>query len=86
MDKQEQKVVYAYFIHKFLRTLGKRYPEFFVRWVTDSLENLAERRVLIKRYTGDTQMKFESIAYDLGMDASYMFRYHKRAVERLISQ
>ena len=85
MSTTEQKVVYAYFIHTFLRKLGKRYPDFFVRWVTDSLDNLTERRILIRRYTGDDKTKFTTIALDLGLDESNLFKYHKRAVERLIA-
>lgn len=85
MSTEEQKVVYAFFIHNFLRKLGKRYPEFFVRWTTDSLENLTERRILIQRYTGDDKTKFSTIALNLGLDESNLFKYHKRAVERLIA-
>lgn len=36
------------------------------------------------RYTGEHKMKFSAIAIELKMDESNMFKYHKRAVERLI--
>lgn len=84
MTKQERKVVYDFFIHEFLRRIGKRYPDFFNRWVADTTDNLTERRILGHRYTGDTQMKFPAIALTLGIDPSYMFRRHKNAAERLV--
>lgn len=83
MDAIKNKVVYLFFIHVFLRRLGKRYPDFFKQWVNDYIENRIERRVLIERYTGDTKKKFAAIAIDMGMDERNVFRYHKRAVERL---
>lgn len=85
MELIKHKVIYLFFTHVFLRRIGKRYPEFFKSWISDYIENQTERRVLIMRYTGDTKMKFSAIAIELGMDESNMFKYHKRAVERLIS-
>ena len=84
MDFVKQKVVYFFFVHIFLRHIGKKYPDFFKQWVTDSIENTRERKILLLRYCGDTRKKFSAIAIDLGMDESNMFKYHKRAVERLI--
>lgn len=83
MDVIKNKVVYLFFIHVFLRRIGKRYPEFFKQWINDYIENRIERRVLIERYTGDTKKKFAAIAIDMGMDERNVYRYHKNAVERL---
>ena len=85
MDAIKNKIVYLFFIHIFLRRIGKRYPEFFKAWIEDYIENPTERRILMMRYTGTTKMKFAAIAIELGMDQSNMFKYHKRAIERLIS-
>lgn len=85
MDAIKHKVVYLFFTHVFLRRIGKRYPDFFKQWISDYIENRTERRILIERYTGDTKKKFSAIALELNMDESNMFKYHKRAVERLIS-
>lgn len=85
MDKVTYKIVYWFFVHVLLRRIGKRYPEFFKSWISDYVENQTERKILIMRYTGDTKMKFSAIAIELGMDESNMFKYHKKAVEHLIS-
>ena len=84
MDYIERKIVYFFFVHVFLRHIGKKYPDFFKQWVTDSIENQRQRKILLMRYTGETRMKFSAIAITLGMDESNMFKYHKEAVERLI--
>lgn len=85
MENIKYKVVYLFFTHIFLRKIGKRYPEFFKKWVFDYIENTTERKILIMRYTGESKMKFSAIAIELGLDESNMFKYHKRAVEHLIS-
>lgn len=84
MDFVKHKIVYFFFVHVFLRRIGKKYPDFFNQWIDDCIENQKERRILKMRYTGTTKMKFCAIAIELGMDESNMFKYHKRAVERLI--
>jgi hypothetical protein len=85
MDTIKQKVIYLFFTHIFLRRIGKRYPEFFKKWIYDYVENAKERKILLMRYTGDTKKKFTAIAIELGLDESNLFKYHKKAVERLIS-
>jgi len=85
MDAVTHKIIYFFFVHIFLRRIGKRYPEFFKEWISDYIENPIEKRILILRYTGETRKKFVAIALEIGMDESNMFKYHKRAVERLIA-
>lgn len=84
MQNVKHKIIYFWLTHIFLRRIGKQYPEFFKQWVYDYIENSKERKILIMRYTGDTKMKFSAIAIELKMDESNLFKYHKRAVERLI--
>lgn len=86
MDAVKHKIIYLFFTHVFLRRIGKRYPEFFKSWIEDYIENRTERRILIMRYTSNPKMKFAAIAIELGLDESNMFKYHKRAIERLISE
>lgn len=85
MEDLKHKVIYFWLTHFFLRRIGKRYPDFFKQWVIDNIENSIERKILILRYTGDTQMKFCAIALELHLDESNMFKYHKRAVNALVS-
>ena len=84
MENAKHKIVYFWLTHIFLRRIGKRYPDFFKKWVYDYIENSTERKILLMRYTGEHKMKFSAIAIELKMDESNMFKYHKRAVERLI--
>lgn len=84
MELVKQKVVYFFFVHVFLRMIGKKYPEFFNQWTADHVKNKRDREILLMRYTGETRMKFTAIASKLGIDESNLFKYHKRAVETLI--
>lgn len=86
MENIKQKIIIFWLTHIFLRRIGKRYPEFFKQWIYDYVENTIERKILIMRYTGETKMKFSAIALELKMDLSNLFKYHKRAVERLIGE
>lgn len=86
MEAVKHKIIYLFFIHVFLRRIGKRYPEFFKNWIYDYIENTTERKILVMRYTGESKTKFSAIAIELGLDESNMFKYHKRAVERLIAE
>ena len=84
METIKNKIIYFFFTHIFLRRIGKRYPDFFKNWISDYIENKRDREILILRYTGKDKMKFSAIALSLNIDESNLFKYHKRAVERLI--
>ena len=40
---------------------------------------------MLLRYTGNEQMKFEAISYEMNIDIRNVFTYHKRAIEKIIS-
>ena len=84
MENAKYKIVFFWLTHVFLRRIGKRYPEFFKQWIYENIENNIERKILMMRYTGETQTKFSAIAIELKLDESNMFKYHKRAVNKLI--
>lgn len=54
-------------------------------WVDDYVKIQRDRKILMMRYTGNPRMKFTAIAAELGVDESNLFKYHKRAVEEMIS-
>lgn len=85
MENVKHKIIYFWLVHIFLRRIGKRYPEFFKQWIYGSTDNNIERKILMMRYTGESQMKFSAIALELKLDESNLFKYHKRAVNRLIT-
>ena len=85
MENVKHKIVSFWLTHIFLRRIGKRYPEFFKQWIYDNIENRIERKILMLCYTGESQMKFSAVALELKLDESNMFKYHKRAIDRLIT-
>lgn len=85
MDFVKHKIIYFFFVHVLLRRIGKRYPEFFESWVSDYVKIPRDRKILIMRYTGKQRMTFTAIAAELNIDESNLFKYHKRAVEDMIS-
>lgn len=85
MENVKHKVIYFWLTHIFLRRIGKRYPDFFKQWIYECVENNKERKILMMRYTGESQMKFSAIALELHLDESNLFKYHKRAVNHLIT-
>lgn len=84
MENAKRKIIYFWLTRVFLRRIGKRYPEFFKQWVYESTDNRIERQILLLRYTGIEQMKFEAIAIKMNMDLSNLFKYHKKAVESMV--
>lgn len=85
MNKVKYSAVYWFFTHLFLRRIGKRYPDLFTKWVNDATDNILERKVMMLRYTGEEQNKFEAIAIKMNIDIRRVFKYHKNVVDRLIS-
>lgn len=85
MEVVKHKIIYWFFVHVLLRRIGKRYPEFFEAWISDYVSKPRDRKILMKRYMGKDRMSFTAIAADMGVDESNLFKYHKRAVEELIS-
>lgn len=84
MDKIKYNAVYWFFTHIFLRRIGKKYPGLFKKWVYESTDNVLERKVMMLRYTGEEQNKFEAIAIKMNIDIRRVFKYHKKVVDTLI--
>lgn len=85
LDGVKRKIVFFWLTHCFLRRIAKRYPEYFVSWINDTTDNLTCRRVMVLRYIGESQMKFEAIAYEMNTDIRNVFAYHKKVVDKIIS-
>lgn len=85
LDGVKHKVVFFWLTHSYLRRIGKRYPDYFKSWINDITDNLTCRKIMLMRYTGDSQKKFEVIALDLGMDVRNVFSYHKKVVDKIIT-
>ena len=85
VEAVKRKIIFWWLTHCYLRRIGKKYPEHFERQINDTTDNLICRKIMLKRYTGDTQMKFEAIAIDMGMDLRNVFSYHKKVIDKIIS-
>ena len=85
MENVKHAIIYFFFTHIFLRRIGKKYPDFFKTWIADYVEKPRDRQILIMRYTGDQRMTFMAIAIELNMDESALYKFHKKAVNALIS-
>lgn len=82
MEDVKHKVIFFWLTHSFLRRIGKRYPEYFEHWIKDLTDNHSQQSVMFQRYIENK--KFEVIALDMNVDASYVFRLHKKVLEKII--
>ena len=85
MESVKRKIVFYWLTHFYLRRIGKRYPDYFIKQISDLTDNYTARRIMAFRYVNDPPMKFESIAYELNMDVRNVFSYHKKVIDKIIS-
>lgn len=84
MENAKHKIVFFWMTHIFLRRIGKRYPEYFMRWVKDTTDDNLKRNIMELRYTGDNPLKFEAIAIKLNVSIRRVFEKHKSVVDKMI--
>ena len=80
----KNRIVSFWLTHSYLRRIGKRYPDHFKEMIYDLTDNRICRKIMLLRYTGDTQLKFEAIAYEMNMDLRDVFKYHKKVIDAII--
>lgn len=84
MENAKHKIIAFWLTHIFLRRIGKRYPEYFERWIKDTTDDNSTRKIMSLRYVGDNPMKFEAIAYELNIPIRRVFEKHKSVIDRMI--
>ena len=84
MEGVKHKVVAFWLTHSFLRRIGKRYPEYFYKWICDLTDDPKTRKIMCMRYTDKDQLKFEAIACLLNMAPRRVFEKHKKAIDHII--
>ena len=84
MEDVKRKVIAFWLTHMFLRRIAKRYPEYFERWMKDTTDDRTARKIMLLRYVGDDQMKFEAIACELNISPRRVFEKHKKVIDRII--
>lgn len=85
MENVKHKIISFWLTHVFLRRIGKRYPDYFTRWVKDSTDDATSRKIMAMRYLGDDPMKFEAIALTLNIPIRRVFEKHKKVISRMVS-
>lgn len=84
MGSAKHKIISFWLTHIFLRRIGKRYPEYFTRWIKDITDDNTARKIMAMRYTGEDPMRFEAIAYELNIAPRRVFEKHKSVIDRMI--
>lgn len=84
MENVKHKIISFWLTHIFLRRIGKRYPDYFIKWIDDLTDDGRSRKIMYIRYTLDKQEKFEAIACMLGMSTRRVFEKHKKVIDRII--
>lgn len=79
------KIIFWWLTHCYLRQIAKRYPDHFKELINDITDNRNCRRVMLMRYTGESPLKFEAIAYEMNIDVRNVFAYHKKVIDKIIS-
>lgn len=83
MQDAKSKIISFWLTHGFLRQIGKRYPEYFKKWIYDLTDNRNSRKVMLLRYIDG--LKFEAISYEMNTDVRNVFMYHKKVIDLIIS-
>lgn len=81
-ESVKRKIIFFWLTHSYLRRIGKRYPDHFKQLILDITDNHSQQSVMFQRYIENK--KFEVIALDMNVDASYVFRLHKKVLEKII--
>lgn len=84
MENIKHKMVAFWLSHIFLRRIGKRYPDYLLRWINDITDDETAKKIMSMRYIGDKPMKFEAIAYKLNIAPRRAFEKHKKVIDRMI--
>lgn len=85
MENVKHKIIAFWLTHVFLRRIGKRYPEYFYKWICELTDDQTTRSIMSLRYIQDPQQKFESIAIELNIPLRRVFEKHKKVINRIIS-
>ena len=85
MEKVKYKIIFWWLTHCYLRRIAKRYPDHFKQMIYDLTDNINERKVMLLRYVGEVQLKFEAISYEMNTDIRNVFKYHKNVIDKIIS-
>ena len=84
MQNIKHKIISFWLTHMFLRRIGKRYPEYFDKWMKDLTDDNTARKIMAMRYAGEDQVKFEAIAFTLNIAPRRVFEKHKKIIDRII--
>jgi len=78
----KDNIVRFWLTHHYLKRIAKKYPLFFDTLMYEVCDRKSEQIVMKKRYLN--RMKFEAIAIDMNVSDRYVFRLHKKIIDRLV--
>lgn len=78
----KDSIIRFWLTHHYLRKIGKKYSYFFRELIDEVTDSITAKKVMERRYVAN--QKFEAIAYDLNIDVRYVFRLHKKVIDKLI--
>jgi hypothetical protein len=84
MESAKHNIISFWLTHIFLRRIGKRYPDYFYKWICELTDDAKARSIMNLRYTRETQEKFEAIAIELNIPLRRVFEKHKKVIDRII--
>ena len=79
----KDEIIRFWLTHRYLPKTAKRFPVFFIQLIDEITESNREARVMRERYM--LRKKFEAIAIDMNVDVRYIFRLHRKVIDKLVT-
>jgi len=79
----KDEIIRFWLTHRYLPKTATRFPVFFIQLMDEITESNREARVMRERYM--LRKKFEAIAIDMNVDVRYIFRLHRKVIDKLVT-
>ena len=79
----KDEIIRFWLTHRYLPRTAKRFPVFFIQLIDEIAESDREAKVMRERYM--LRKKFEAIAIDMNVDVRYIFRLHRKVIDKLVT-
>lgn len=78
----KDSIIRFWLTHHYLKKIAKKYPVFFIDLIAEMTDTTREIKVMRERYVNNK--KFEAIAIDMNVDVRYVFRLHRKVIDKLV--
>ena len=79
----EHKIV-SVWLHLFLKRMAKKFPKFFVEFVSEYCETDKEKEIMRLRYV--YKLKFKQIPDYVFVEERQVYKLHQRVIDNIISK